>query len=172
MVPGLPRRKALPGPDEPLTALSAQRSFLSAFSAGREGHAPASDALCRASPREALGFDPERLGDKNRQDPRPTAAPSKATFFFGPERLPSPACPAPLALAMLCRAPPPTSATCTIHEHSPRSPLTLVGFALSPRDDMVFRGSRPIRPSTITPGGVGLLAEPRQPSFNLCRSPL
>ena len=49
--------------------------------------------------------------------------------------------------------------TSTIREHSPRSPETLV-LAVEPasRDDVAFRGSRPLRPSTIPPGSVGLRA--------------
>lgn len=172
MVPGLPRRKALPGPDEPLTALSAQRSFLSAFSAAREGHAPASDALCRASPRGAPGFDPNSSATRTaridvRPPPRQRQRSSSVQSAFHRRRAQRRSlsrCVAARRRRLLL--------TSTIYEHSPRSPTTLVGFAMSPCDDAVFRGFRPIRPSTTTPGGVSLLAELRQSSFNMCRGPL
>jgi hypothetical protein len=77
----------------------------------------AADALCRASRRGALGFDAQRLRGKNPPGLAPLAAPSRAAFFAGPERLPSPACPAPLAFAMRRRAPPPMSANL----HDPRA---------------------------------------------------
>lgn len=50
------------------------------------------------------------------------AAPSRATVFTDPERLPSPARPALPAFARHCPAIPPTSAICSIHEHNLGSP--------------------------------------------------
>ena len=103
---------------------SERRSLFPALSAGSEGRDPASDTLCRAPSLGFTGFDsPPR---EEPPGPLPPAASSKAARFLDPERLPSPTNPTLPACAMLCRAPPTTSAIRAIHEHSPRSPETPV----------------------------------------------
>ena len=101
---------------------SERRSLFPALSAGSEGRDPASDTLCRAPSLGFTGFDsPPR---EEPPGPLPPAASSKAARFLDPERLPSPTNPTLPACAMLCRAPPTTSAIHAIHEHSLGSPAT------------------------------------------------
>jgi len=73
-----------------------------ALSAGSEGRCPASDALCRASPRRSLGFDPQPPAGRSPEDrlcpPRRQARRSSPVQ----SALPSPARSMPLACAMLC----------------------------------------------------------------------
>jgi len=137
-----------------------------ALSAGSEGRRPASDALCRASPRRSLGFDAQLPAGRSPKDrlrpPRRQARRSSPVQ----SALPSPARPMPLACAMLRRELPEIFATL---RSTSTAPDRLKPFAHRRYVTSQWRCPRGVSPCrTIVgcdPGGAPLLAEARQSSF-------
>jgi hypothetical protein len=82
--------------------------------------------LSVALPRSGLWDLTPTERDRTEEEPGspPPAASSKGACFLDPERLPSSGLPALPACAIHRRAPPPISATNSIHEHSSRSSRT------------------------------------------------
>lgn len=121
MTLGLPRaepRSALRAPDP---GPSERRSLVPALSAGSDGHCLASDVSVMLSTASVSCDSHIRRQEQSKGPPLSTAS-SKAAFFLGPERLPSPAAPRCIAFAMLRQVRTATSATVAIHEHNPGSP--------------------------------------------------
>jgi len=141
-----------------------------ALSAGSEGRCPASDALCRASPRRSLGFDTQLPAGRSPEDrlcpPRRQARRSSPVQ----SALPSPARSTPLACAMLRLT---LSEIFATLRSTSTAPDRLKPFAHRRYVTSQLRGQRrcprgfsPCR--TIVecdPGGAPLLAESRQSSF-------
>jgi hypothetical protein len=137
-----------------------------ALSAGSEGRRPASDALCRASPRRSLGFDAQLPAGRSPKDRlRPSRRQARRSSPVQ-SALPSPARSMPLACAMRRLTLPEIFATL---RSTSTAPDRLKPFAHRRYVTSQWRCPRGFSPRrTIVecdPGGVALLAESRQSSF-------